>query len=147
MPRGSSSALKGSAPPASHDDDSAASSAFSLGLPCQCDISSQYGSDRHLCLASAAVSTHPYGSLGLSKITPKCRLTQAQYPISACAKTRVACHEAAGTWLATTTARNLQQSLSLSLSLPTPLAPPIQYNPIPRLSLVLDIVTGFLMGQ
>jgi len=45
-------------PPAGHDY-SALSSAFSLGLPKHCGISSRCGSDRHLCSASAA--THPYG--------------------------------------------------------------------------------------
>ena len=54
-------------PPAGHDD-SATSLAFSLGLPRHCGISSRCGSDRHLCSASAAVSPHPYGSLGLCKI-------------------------------------------------------------------------------
>ena len=52
-------------------DDSATSSAFSLGLPQHCGISSRCGSDRHLSSASAAVSTHPYGFLGLCKIYPK----------------------------------------------------------------------------
>ena len=54
-------------PPAGHDD-SATSSAFSLGLPKHCGISSRCGSDRHLSSASAAVSTHPYGFLGLCKM-------------------------------------------------------------------------------
>jgi len=40
-----------------------------LGLSCHCDISSRCGSDRHLCSASAAVSTHSYGSLGLGEST------------------------------------------------------------------------------
>ena len=52
-------------------DDSATSSAFSLGLPQHCGISSRCGSDRHLSSASAAVSTHPYGSLGLCKMYHK----------------------------------------------------------------------------
>ena len=42
-----------------------------LGLPQHCGISSRCGSDRHLSSASAAVSTHPYGSLGLCKMYHK----------------------------------------------------------------------------
>ena len=57
-------------PPAGNDD-SATSSAFALGLPQHCGISPRCGSDRHLSSASAAVSTHPYGFLGLCKIYPK----------------------------------------------------------------------------
>ena len=63
--------LPGGHPPAVKTGvDSATSSAFSLGLPQLCGISSRCGSDRHLCSASAAVSTHPYGSLGLCKMYP-----------------------------------------------------------------------------
>lgn len=51
--------------------DSAASSAISLGLPQHCGISPRRGSDRNLCSASAAVSMHPCGSLGLCKKSPK----------------------------------------------------------------------------
>ena len=61
--------FKDFAPPACHDE-STASSAFSLGLPCNCGISSQCSSDRHLGSASAAVFAHPCGSLGLCKIYP-----------------------------------------------------------------------------
>jgi len=57
-------------PPAGNDY-SATSSAFALGLPQHCGISSRCGSDRHLSSASAAVSTHPYGFLGLCKMYPK----------------------------------------------------------------------------
>jgi hypothetical protein len=52
-------------------DDSEVSSAFSLGLPQHCGISPRCGSDRRFSPASAAVSTHPYGFLGLCKMYPK----------------------------------------------------------------------------
>jgi len=57
-------------------DDSAASSATSLGLPQHCGISPRCGtslrcgSNQHLCSASAAVSVHPCGSLGLCENLP-----------------------------------------------------------------------------
>ena len=117
--------LKDSAPPAGHDDSSA-SSAFSLGLPRHRGISSRCGSDRNLCSASAAVSPHPYGSLGLCK-----NLHQSAHSL------RSARRKAAGTCLgqrrsrsslegevpcsrtrfprlATTTARHPQRSHSVS---------------------------------
>ena len=58
--RGRSAMPKDLAPPAGHDGSSA-STAPSLGLPRHRCISSQCGSDRHLCSASAAVSARSYG--------------------------------------------------------------------------------------
>jgi len=57
--------------PLAGHDDSAASSAFSLGLHRHCDISSRCSSKRHLNSALAAMSTRPYGFLGHGKIYPK----------------------------------------------------------------------------
>ena len=64
--------------PAGHDD-SAVSSAFSLGLPHNYGTSSRCGSNWHLSSVLAAMSTHRYGSLGLCEMYPRCPLTPAQF--------------------------------------------------------------------
>ena len=148
--------LKDSAPPAGHVDSST-SSASSFGLPRHRGISSRCGSDRHLCSASAAVSPHPYGTLGLCEIYPQV-FTPAQSPSLTKASTRSARREAASTCvgqcrsrsslegevpcsrtrlplLCTTTAR---KSSALSFGLP---------HQIPPLSLVLDHGMGIQMGR
>jgi len=54
---------------------------FSLGLLRHSGISSRCGSDRHLNSASVAVSTHPYGFLGLCKMHPHMHTYYGAIPI------------------------------------------------------------------
>jgi len=85
-------------PPAGHDD-SAASSALSLGTPRHCGISLRRRSNRHLSSALAAVLMHPRGFLGLCEMHPKVLTHSSAIPELACARTRTARRKAADTCL------------------------------------------------